>query len=275
MKKVVVLLLAVSVITVVMLGCESGPAEKEKDTGRIINLEEIIPLGELWLPIVKAVEETSQALAGELEKGGQGVITKIISDVNRVMKEDPSMTITYIPSDNKKVEELAYATGILTGSVKFTRYAIGKMAIFIKNAGRAAANKEATDEAVKEAMADDDIELTEEEIALAKEKAAEFSDEERAELEQNFLYLILGSMTLVQAPIKGAEIVETAKDILENPKQLQSDPITMIKYVDNLKSIIDNTGKTLAEVPKVVKNAASLIAVIGGIIDAATASDEG
>ena len=191
---------------------------------------------------------------------GEDTIRNLLHEVN----EDPDLIIYWVPSSNQDVTNLSYQSALLNGSIVFTKYALRRSAEAMKRSARA----NMAVRTVEEIGEDETYVLTDEEQAALQARAAELSDDERAELKKCFIYLSCASASLVKVPDTAMELLKQTSLFIQQPERLMSDPLSMPAVITQLFSINDNLTSVGKQSKGLLKNLNANIVVLKAVLKA-------
>ena len=191
---------------------------------------------------------------------GEDTIRNLLGEVN----DDPDLVIYWVPSSNPDITNLSYQSALLNGSIVFSKYALRRSAEAMKRSARAGMAVRT----VEEIGEDETYVLTEEEQAALEMRAAELSDDERAELKKCFIYLSCASASLVKVPGTATELLKQTSLFIQQPERLMSDPLAMPAVITQLFSINDNLTSVGKQSKGLLKNLNANIVVLEAVLKA-------
>lgn len=252
MKKVLLMVCLLCLVFILLVGCKSATGE--------------LPPGAqpIWITDVLAggaIVQVSLELISSLDPEiGENVIQSLIQDIN----DDPNLILYWVPSGNVTVDDIAYNTSVMNGSLVFAQYSLKRTATAMKKAARAGQ----AGLAAEDVAADETIELTDEEKAALAQKAGEFDDTERAELKRCLIYLGCASAALINIPVRTPQLIQRVSSIVQSPEILAENPFAIPMMIIQLGSILDNLNNMVKETPKVIKNVAANIEILKAVLAA-------
>ena len=110
--------------------------------------------------------------------------------------------------------------------------------------------------------------LTQEEQAALEARAAELSDDERAELKKCFVYLSCASASLAKVPFTATELLKQTGRFIQEPERLVSDPFALPAVLTQLFSINDNLRSVGQQSKGLLKNVNANSVVLKAVLKA-------